>query len=121
MRGVRSGALLRERGVPFVQNCPLCDHSSFHIGGEAALAVFPTSSVALCDALQILSSRIPFTVVGNATNVVFDDRGFAGAVLTALIVFVVAKLDIVIRSKEKLEQSFNVPVIGVIPRFETDL
>lgn len=74
-------ALLQERGVPFVQNCPLCDHSSFHIGGEAALAVFPTSSVELCDALQILSSRIPFTVVGNATNVVFDDRGFAGAVL----------------------------------------
>jgi capsular polysaccharide biosynthesis protein len=46
--------------------------------------------------------------------------GFAGAVLTALVVFIVAKLDIIIRSKEKLEQSFDIPVIGVIPRFETD-
>jgi capsular polysaccharide biosynthesis protein len=44
--------------------------------------------------------------------------GFAGGVLTMLIVFVVAKLDFVIRSKEKLEQSFDIPVIGVIPRFE---
>lgn len=47
--------------------------------------------------------------------------GFAGAVLAAVIVFIVAKLDIVIRSKEKLEQCFNVPVIGVIPSFDTDI
>lgn len=47
--------------------------------------------------------------------------GLAGAVLSMLIVFVVAKLDIVIRTKEKLEQSFNIPVIGVIPSFETDI
>lgn len=46
--------------------------------------------------------------------------GFAGAALAALIVFVVTKLDIVIRSKEKLEQCFNVPVIGVIPSFDSD-
>lgn len=44
--------------------------------------------------------------------------GFAGGVLAALVVFVVAKLDFVIRTKEKLEQSFDIPVIGVIPRFE---
>ena len=44
--------------------------------------------------------------------------GFAGGVLTMLIGCVVAKLDFVIRSKEKLEQSFDIPVIGVIPRFE---
>ena len=44
--------------------------------------------------------------------------GFAGGVLAALVVFVVAKLDFVIRSKEKIEQAFDIPVIGVIPRFE---
>ena len=77
----KTAGLLRERGIPFVQNCRLCEHSSFHIGGEAALAVFPTSDTQLCDALQILSPRVPFVVMGNATNVVFDDRGFAGAVL----------------------------------------
>lgn len=47
--------------------------------------------------------------------------GVAGAVLTALIVFIVAKLDIVIRTKEKIEQSFNIPVIGVIPRFDPNM
>ncbi len=43
--------------------------------------------------------------------------GFAiGFVLSVLTVFVIAKFDVVIRSKEKLESSFDIPVLGVIPR-----
>lgn len=46
--------------------------------------------------------------------------GVAGALLSALAVFVISKLDVVIRSKEKLENSFEIPIIGLIPRFEED-
>lgn len=46
--------------------------------------------------------------------------GFAGAVLSALLVFVISKLDVVVRSKEKIEQSFDIPIIGMIPQFEND-
>lgn len=53
---------------------------------------------------------------GTVKNTIIG--GFAGGILAMLVVFVVAKLDFVIRSKEKLEQSFDIPVIGVIPRFE---
>ena len=46
--------------------------------------------------------------------------GFIGGVLAMLVVFVVAKLDVVVRSKEKLEQAFDIPVIGSIPSFDND-
>ncbi len=48
--------------------------------------------------------------------------GFAGGfLLAALAVFVISKLDVVIRSREKLEDNFDLPVIGVIPRLESDV
>lgn len=47
--------------------------------------------------------------------------GFAaGALLTMLAVFVISKLDVIVRSKEKLENTFNIPVIGMIPSFGDD-
>lgn len=44
----------------------------------------------------------------------------AGALLTMVIVFIVNKLDVVIRSRDKIETNFNIPIIGTIPRFEND-
>ena len=46
--------------------------------------------------------------------------GVIGGVLAMLVVFVVAKLDVVVRSKEKLEQAYDIPVIGSIPSFDND-
>ena len=45
----------------------------------------------------------------------------AGAIITMLIIFVVSRFDVRIRSKEMLEQTFDdIPVLGVIPRLEHD-
>ena len=47
--------------------------------------------------------------------------GFAiGLVASMLVVFVLAKMDVVIRSRETIESSFDIPVLGVIPRFEVE-
>ncbi len=47
--------------------------------------------------------------------------GFAaGLLLSALVVFIWAKLDVVIRSKEKIEESLNIPILGTIPKLESD-
>lgn len=47
--------------------------------------------------------------------------GFAvGAIFSALIVFLFARFDVVIRSKEKLESNFDIPILGVIPRPESN-
>ena len=69
-------------GVEVKEQYPLSRHSSFRIGGNAALALFPKTKEQMLDALGILSSGdLPFLILGNASNVVFDDAGFAGAVL----------------------------------------
>ena len=55
---------------------------------------------------------------GVFKNVVIGALG--GGILALLLVFVISKIDVTIRSKEKLEQSFDIPVIGMIPRFGKD-
>ena len=46
--------------------------------------------------------------------------GVAGALLAAVIVFLFAKFDVVIRTREKIEDNFSIPILGVIPRLEHD-
>lgn len=43
-----------------------------------------------------------------------------GAVLAVVCVFVYCMLDVTIHSKKKIEDSLDVPVLGVIPRFISD-
>ena len=45
---------------------------------------------------------------------------FAGAVLSMLVIFVYSQFDVTIRDKKKLEDAFDIPVVGVIPRFITE-
>lgn len=42
----------------------------------------------------------------------------AGAFLGFVTVFVISKLDVAIRTKEKIEANFDIPVIGVIPNLD---
>ena len=77
---------LRERlmgaGVRLKTEYPLSRHSSFRIGGRAALALFPETEERMLSALHLLiDSAVPFFILGNASNVVFDDADFNGAVL----------------------------------------
>ena len=43
-----------------------------------------------------------------------------GAVLSMALVFVINMFDVVIHDKKKIEDNFDVPILGVIPRFITD-
>ncbi len=47
--------------------------------------------------------------------------GFAiGFIGSAVVVFIASRFDVVIRSKEMLEKSFDIPILGVIPRLEQE-
>ncbi len=73
---------LVEMGVLFVKNCPLWKHSSFRIGGDADVGVFPKTREELIAVLSLLhASKIPMLVIGKGSNVVFADEGFRGAVV----------------------------------------
>ena len=63
-------------------NEPLYKHSTFKIGGEAKVAYFPESADELVDILGKLDSDGErYIVIGNGSNMLFDDLGFDGAVV----------------------------------------
>ena len=74
--------LLSRLGVRYEESCPLSRLTSFRIGGPARIAVFPESperAVGAMDALK--ESGVPFTVIGNGTNLLAPDGGYDGAVV----------------------------------------
>ena len=61
----------------------LASYSSFRIGGKADALLFPANERELASALQFLSQNgTRFRVIGNATNLLFSDEGFRGALVT---------------------------------------
>ncbi len=73
---------LQTLDVNWQANCPLSNHSTFHIGGAADVALFPRSRDELCASLSFLrENEIPTLVIGRGSNVVFSDEGYRGAVV----------------------------------------
>ncbi len=73
---------LREHGVYFNENEPLKKHTSFKIGGPAAILCEPQRVEELTDALQAAKAAgVRVYILGNGTNVLFRDEGFAGMVV----------------------------------------
>lgn len=61
---------------------PLSAHSSFKIGGAADIGVFPKTAGELVAALHTAAElSVRRLVLGNGSNVLFDDAGFRGAVI----------------------------------------
>ena len=46
--------------------------------------------------------------------------GLCGAILSMVVIFVYSLFDVTIYDKKKIEDSFSIPVLGVIPRFITE-
>ena len=63
-------------------NCPLSQYTSFRIGGPAAALALPKSEEALCRLLALLDEAgIAHTVLGNGSNVLAPDEGYAGVII----------------------------------------
>lgn len=69
-------------------NEPLSKHSSFRIGGGAKYALFPRNREELIFAINTCVNRNEkYLIVGNASNLLFDDKGFDGvAIFTAKMI-----------------------------------
>ena len=75
-------ALLKQAGIGFEENYPLAKHSSFKIGGEAELALFPENEKMLVVALNLLKeNKVRTEIIGNASNVLFGDGVLNGALV----------------------------------------
>ncbi|MBE6547510.1 MAG: UDP-N-acetylmuramate dehydrogenase [Ruminococcaceae bacterium] len=61
---------------------PLDKYSSFKIGGCADVAIFPKSISELTRSIEVLrTSGTRFDIIGNGTNILFDDNGYRGALI----------------------------------------
>ena len=68
--------------IPVKTDLPLCDYSTFRIGGKTDIALFPTTVEQLSLQLSMLAqSGLKYKVVGNGSNVLFSDAGFRGVIV----------------------------------------
>lgn len=62
---------------------PMSRHTTFHIGGCADLYLIPHSVESLVYVIRkIQELQVKFYILGNGSNVLFDDAGFSGAVIS---------------------------------------
>lgn len=68
--------------IEYIENELLSNHSSFKIGGPARILAKPSGADQI-QSLVELARRfgIPYLVLGNGSNVLFDDRGYRGLVI----------------------------------------
>ncbi len=64
------------------ENEPLSKHSSFRIGGPAKVVVFPKSKEEFVQVLRAVKGcKYKYMIVGNGSNLLFDDEGFDGIII----------------------------------------
>ncbi len=70
------------RDITVKENEPLSKHSSLRIGGNAEYALFPKTNDELIYAVNTcIQQKKRYKIVGNASNILFDDLGFDGVVI----------------------------------------
>jgi len=61
---------------------PMCRHTTMKVGGKAALYISPGSIPQISAVIRYLRQEgIPYFILGNGSNVICRDEGFAGAVI----------------------------------------
>ncbi len=69
-------------GIPYKEQEPLAAHTTFRIGGPAGLFIQPADEGQLCRAVGLCRTlAVPYYLLGNGSNVLFGDKGWAGAVV----------------------------------------
>ncbi len=88
----------------------------YYLAGEAnLLSTYIPNSILVS---KIEDPKLPKEP--NSKNVVTNAiLGFAaGAAITAVIIWLVAMFDVTVHDRKKLEDNFNLPVLGVIPHYD---
>ena len=75
--------MLKTAKIPFNENEPLAPKSTFKIGGNARLFISPQTPEELESTISATrSSELPFFVTGGASNVVYPDGTYEGAIIS---------------------------------------
>lgn len=72
-------------------------------------------------------SKVTMTCIDTPTLGVKNDKGvatkaiigfLAGAVISMVVIYMIAMFDVVIHDRKKLEDNFDIPILGVIPKYD---
>jgi UDP-N-acetylmuramate dehydrogenase len=64
---------------------PLHNHTTIKIGGSTDLFFLPESSLSLVRAVKYSHKYdVPYIIIGNGSNLLFSDKGFAGLVISTV-------------------------------------
>lgn len=70
------------KSIQVINDLPLSKHSSLRIGGTADRAIFPRSAEEMVAVIDLLAdSGERFDIIGNASNILFDDAGYRGTLI----------------------------------------
>lgn len=73
---------VKEKGIEIKKDLPMCDYTTFRIGGNADLGVFPKGIDELVSLLECASRcGIPYYLVGKGSNLLVSDEGYRGLVI----------------------------------------
>ena len=63
-------------------NAPMCEQTTFKIGGAADVLIFPSSIIEVSAVIRLANSfKIHCTILGNGSNVLVLDKGIRGVVI----------------------------------------
>lgn len=84
MNGMEKYALkLKQSGILYRENEPMCEHTTFRIGGPAGFFVEPHTEGELeCVLTAAREAGIKYFLLGRGSNVLFCDKGYNGAVIS---------------------------------------
>ncbi len=75
--------MLKTAKIPYKENEPLAPKSTFKVGGTARLFIMPETPEQLESVISAArSSELPFFVTGGASNVVYPDGAYEGAIIS---------------------------------------
>ena len=74
---------LCQAGIPCIGQESLAQHTTFRIGGPAALYCMPATAQQLQTVLRSCKAcAVPYCLLGNGSNVLFSDAGYDGMVVS---------------------------------------
>lgn len=73
---------LQQSGIRYVRNLSLRDCTSFKIGGDADIAVYPAGTQDAAALVRfLLRNQMPYLVLGNGSNILAPDKGLREVVI----------------------------------------
>ncbi len=65
-----------------LRDVPMKEHTTMRVGGKAALMIIPDTIICVQKIIAFLnSSYIPYMIIGNGSNLIFQDTGYNGVII----------------------------------------